>query len=69
MVSGISYNTGFKKRLKFEKKKAGFWREFMLYQTLPQKTLFNLEYYSHILMKSAVLREIWSGVVPFFHPP
>ena len=65
------------------RKRAGFWRDRNLFHVrqlhCPRKFFSTLEnllsrdivsicYYSHILMKSAVLREfnIWSGAFPFF---
>ena len=68
------------------RKRAGFWRDRNLFHVrqlhCPRKFFSTLEnllsrdivsicYYSHILMKSAVLREfkIWSGAFPFFGVP
>ena len=68
------------------RKRAGFWRDRNLFhvrqshcskkflstlENLLSRDIVSICYYSHILMKSAVLREfkIWSGAFPFFRCP
>ena len=68
------------------RKRAGFWRDrnlchvrqshcprkfFSTLENLLSRDIVSICYYSHILMKSAVLREfkIWSGAFPFFRCP